>query len=262
MHEVTVFKNPEFGSVRALLIGGEPWFVGKDVAERLGYSNASKAVITHVDNEDKHFEMMPISGSQNGNRVKTAIINESGLYSLILSSKLPSAKAFKRWITGEVLPSIRKTGAYSKDDSETDVETIIRCAEIMCSCRPENKPEVIRILKNIIPGIDTLEVLREPEVPRAVTPIMDEDGCLIDVLGRRQPPRDGCKNPFDYKGMQRFCTVRKLTDMEIAKEIGCTGQQVYKWRTGRSKPTDFYRSRLCALFGVPERYFNTTGGKR
>lgn len=116
MNKIQVFENKEFGQLRTLDIGGVRWFVGKDVAVALGYSNASKAIIAHVDNEDKQFKMLDISDSQNGNPVgkqsKTAFINESGLYSLILSSKLPSAKRFKRWVTSEVLPSIRRTGEY------------------------------------------------------------------------------------------------------------------------------------------------------
>lgn len=103
--------HPEFGNLRTLTIDGEPWFVGKDVAEALGYFNTSKAIITHVADEDKIIKMLP--NSQNGKTVgKTYIINESGLYSLILSSKLPSAKDFKHWVTSEVLPTIRKTGGY------------------------------------------------------------------------------------------------------------------------------------------------------
>ena len=112
MSELQIFSHPDFGQVRTVTTNEGPWFVGKDVAQTLGYSNPSKAVISHVDDEDKRFEMLPISDSQNGNLVKTAIINESGLYSLILSSKLPRAKEFKRWVTSEVLPSIRKHGAY------------------------------------------------------------------------------------------------------------------------------------------------------
>lgn len=117
MNELQVFKNQEFGEIRTVTIKDEPWFVGKDVAEILGYANASKAVLTHVDDEDKTFVMLDIADSQNGNvpagQSKTAFINESGLYSLILSSKLPKAKEFKHWVTSEVLPSIRKTGSYS-----------------------------------------------------------------------------------------------------------------------------------------------------
>ena len=112
MNELKVFKHSECGALRGVEIDGESWLVGKDVAERLGYSNASKAVMVHVDDEDKKFEMLPVSDSQIGNLVKTALINESGLYSLVLGSKLPNAKKFKRWVTSEVLPAIRKHGGY------------------------------------------------------------------------------------------------------------------------------------------------------
>lgn len=116
MNQMQIFENQEFGQVRAVEIDGEPWFVGKDIATVLGYSNASKAVSVHVDSDDKQFIMVEMAESQNGNvpigSSKTAFINESGLYSLVLSSKLPSAKKFKRWVTSEVLPSIRKTGGY------------------------------------------------------------------------------------------------------------------------------------------------------
>lgn len=112
MNDLKVFQNSEFGTLRGVEIDGESWLVGKDVAERLGYSNASKAVMVHVDDEDKKFEMLPVSDSQIGNLVKTALINESGFYSLVLGSKLPNAKKFKRWVTSEVLPAIRKHGGY------------------------------------------------------------------------------------------------------------------------------------------------------
>lgn len=115
MMEIQTF-NFENQQVRTIEIENEPYFVGKDVAEILGYSNASKAVLTHVDPEDRSYIMLDIAGSQNGNvprgQTKTTIINESGLYSLILSSKLPNAKKFKRWVTSEVLPAIRKHGGY------------------------------------------------------------------------------------------------------------------------------------------------------
>jgi anti-repressor protein len=108
MDELKIFENPAFGKVRVVEQGGEPWFVGKDVAEILGYSNTPKAIRDHVDDEDKLAERIVLSGQ---NR-EVAIINESGLYSLILSSKMPKAKEFKRWVTAEVLPAIRKTGGY------------------------------------------------------------------------------------------------------------------------------------------------------
>lgn len=118
MNELKVFENQEFGKVRVVEVNGESYFVGKDVAECLGYSNSSKAVSTHVDEEDRILETIE-AHAQNGNVVKTqtALINESGLYSLILGSKLSSAKEFKRWVTSEVLPSIRRNGAYMTDNT-------------------------------------------------------------------------------------------------------------------------------------------------
>lgn len=115
---IKIFENEEFGSVRTMEINGVPYFVGKDVAEILGYSRPDHAITAHVDDEDKLMYQIDTSG-QNRN---VFIINESGLYSLILSSKLPNAKKFKHWVTGEVLPAIRKTGSYSiqsKPDSYT-----------------------------------------------------------------------------------------------------------------------------------------------
>ena len=110
MNELKVFENPAFGRMRTIEIDGEPWFVGKDVAEALGYAKPENAVAAHVDGEDKTTTL--IQGAGSNYKSKTTIINESGLYSLILSSKLPTAKDFKRWITKEVIPSIRKTGGY------------------------------------------------------------------------------------------------------------------------------------------------------
>lgn len=107
--EIRIFSNQEFGSIRTVEIDGEPWFVGKDVAERLGYKDTVNALKSHVDEDDKKrgWRITTPSGEQD-----MTIINESGLYSLVLSSKLPGAKAFKRWVTSEVIPSIRKHGAY------------------------------------------------------------------------------------------------------------------------------------------------------
>ena len=111
MNKLSTFQNPEFGSVRTVTVDGEPWFVGKDVAQALGYANPSKALADHVDAEDKlNNETLSSLGQRGG-----WLINESGVYSLILSSKLPNAKKFKRWVTADILPSLRKTGAYITD---------------------------------------------------------------------------------------------------------------------------------------------------
>ena len=109
---LTVFMNPEFGSVRTVELDGEPWLVGKDVAEALGYTNPQKAIRDHVDEEDR-----TVNESFTVNGTPITLINESGLYSLVLSSKLPGAKKFRRWVTGEVLPSIRRHGAYMTPDT-------------------------------------------------------------------------------------------------------------------------------------------------
>lgn len=109
MNGLMNFNNPEFGTVRTVEIAGEPWLVGKDVATALGYSDTDQALRKHVDDEDKLTRQFNGSGQSRN----MTIINESGLYSLVLSSKLPSAKKFRRWVTAEVLPSIRKTGGYA-----------------------------------------------------------------------------------------------------------------------------------------------------
>ena len=112
LNELRVFENTEFGSIRMIEIDDMPYFVGKDVAEILGYSDTAKAIRVHVDDEDKGVDEMDTPGGKQ----KLTIINESGLYSLILSSKLPKAKEFKHWVTSVVLPSIRKTGMYAAAD--------------------------------------------------------------------------------------------------------------------------------------------------
>lgn len=130
MNELTIFKNEQFGEIRTIVKNDEIWFVGKDVATALGYSNPSNAVVTHVDDDDKTTYLNQVSGSNY--KSKTAIINESGLYSLVLSSKLPTAKKFKRWVTLEVLPSIRKHGGYLTPAKIEEVllnpDTIIKLA--------------------------------------------------------------------------------------------------------------------------------------
>lgn len=108
MNDIQIFNNSEFGQIRSIEMDGDVWFVGKDVAESLGYANPQKAIRTHVDEEDR-----TVTDSVTVNGTMAVLINESGLYSLVMSSKLPGAKRFKKWVTSEVLPTIRKTGAYA-----------------------------------------------------------------------------------------------------------------------------------------------------
>lgn len=154
MNDVITFTNPEFGRVRTIDIDAVTWFVGKDVAAALGYSNTLQAIRIHIDSEDKGVREF----STPGGKQEMTIINESGLYSLILSSKLPTAKKFKRWITSEVLPAIRKTGAYSSTESlaepqrELTVDDYIKAAQILAGCRNERLPYVVTMLNKA--GID------------------------------------------------------------------------------------------------------------
>jgi prophage antirepressor-like protein len=116
LNELKIFNNQEFGEIRAIEIQGEPWLVGKDVTDKLGYQNGSRDIVRHVDEEDRAGIAI-----HDGRQERTMVcVNESGLYSLILGSKLPTAKKFKHWVTSEVLPSIRKTGAYKLPLSKKD----------------------------------------------------------------------------------------------------------------------------------------------
>ena len=138
--EVKVFENPEFGVIRTTEKDGEPWFVGKDVADTLGYQNGSRDINRHVDDEDRH-KVMLFDGKQ---LKETIVINESGLYSLILSSKLPTAKQFKRWVTSEVLPSIRKTGGYLEGQEHMSDADLLAKALLVAQRQIEQRDKRIK----------------------------------------------------------------------------------------------------------------------
>ena len=142
MQDLQIFENPEFGEIRALEIDNEPWFVGKDVAMILGYIKPENAIANHVDEEDKTTTL--IQGTGSNYKSNTVIINESGLYSLILSSKLPSAKRFRRWVTSEVLPSIRKIGGYIQGQEELSDEDLLAKALQIAQKQIEEKNEQLR----------------------------------------------------------------------------------------------------------------------
>lgn len=120
MNDLQIFSNPEFGQVRTVDLDGQPWLVGKDVAAALGYKNPQRAIRDHVEDEDKGMTKTVTPGGEQ----ELQIINESGLYSLILSSKMPKAKAFKRWVTGEVLPALRKNGVYETVKTQQHIEQL------------------------------------------------------------------------------------------------------------------------------------------
>ena len=133
--ELQIFQNAEFGSVRSTIINGEPYFVGKDVAEILGYADPNKSIAMHVDEDDKLNDKSASSLGQRGGW----FINESGLYSLILSSKMPNAKKFKHWVTADVLPAIRKTGMYATEELLENPDLAIQAFTALKLEREKNK---------------------------------------------------------------------------------------------------------------------------
>jgi anti-repressor protein len=143
MNNIISFTNNELGTIRTVLIDNEPYFVGKDVAKALGYTNPQKAIKDHVDEEDRTVnESFTVNGTQG------LLINESGLYSLILSSKLPNAKKFKRWVTSEVIPSIRKYGGYiANQENLTDEELLAKAVQI-AQRKIEERDEQIKALES------------------------------------------------------------------------------------------------------------------
>ena len=147
--DIKVFENSEFGSVRTVLINGEPYFVGKDVAEILKYANPRKALIDHVDLEDRYCGDGVTIHDSIGREQQPVVINESGMYSLVLSSKMPNANKFKRWVTSEILPSIRKHGAYMTPEKLEEVllnpDTLIRLATELKEEREQRKQAEAKI---------------------------------------------------------------------------------------------------------------------
>ena len=209
MNELQVFSNPDFGAIRTLLIDNQPWAVGKDVAGALGYKNPSRDINRHVDPEDRQNYR---DGSFDSPRGLT-IINESGLYSLILSSKLPTAKQFKRWVTSEVLPAIRATGSYTIPENGTRVLTpddYLRAASIMAGCKNERLPYVVGLLKRA--GID------------------------ISLETRLISPRSGEKDTATALLLNRACGEYGLSLRALERVTGIHTTQFYRIRQGKSFP--------------------------
>lgn len=152
MNALMTFTNEEFGSIRSVQIGGEPYFAGKDVALALGYKNPQKAIRDHIDEEDK-----TVNDSFTVNGTALTVINESGLYCLILSSKLPNAKRFKRWVTSEVLPAIRKTGRYDAiTPRPLTPDDYLRAAGIIATCKNERLPYALSLINKAGIELDLL----------------------------------------------------------------------------------------------------------
>lgn len=207
MNEVQLF-NFENHEVRSLLINSEPWFIGKDVAEVLGYKNQNDALVKHVDDEDK--DTIAIRDSIGRNR-NTPIINESGLYSLVLSSKLPSAKKFKRWVTSEVLPALRKTGQYQVKDlsgSELMARALIEAQNVLAA-----KDKVIEEMKPKVVFADAVATSHTSILVGELAKILKQNG--IDM---------GQKRLFAWLREKGYLIKRQGTDYNMptqkAMELG------------------------------------------
>ena len=193
-NQMQVFRNEEFGSIRTIEINGDPWFVGKDVAAALGYVNTKDALSRHVDSDDERGSRFPTSSGEQ----EMTIINESGLYSLVLSSKLPTAKKFKRWVTSEVLPSIRKTGGYMiPQDYPSALRALADAEEQKMKLLAENQrqAQVIADFEPIRQYVDTIleskDALATSQIAadydmsaRALNKVLHEEGIQYNVNGQ------------------------------------------------------------------------------
>lgn len=228
MNNLEIFENPEFGSVRTIVISNEPWFVGKDVANILEYQNGSRDINRHVDSEDRQ-KAMVFDGNQDK---ETILINESGLYSLILSSKLPKAKQFKHWVTGEVLPTIRKHGGYltqeKMEEALLNPDVLIKLATQLKSEREARKQA------------ESLNEQNKPKVLFADSVSVADDAILIGALAKLIK-----QNGVDI-GQNRL--FQKLRDMG------------YLIKSGQDKNMPTQRAMNMKLFRVKERTVGNPDG--
>lgn len=231
MEDIQIFNSKEFGDVRALELNGAPWFVGKDVAEALGYGagkSLANAVSKHVDEEDKGVtEMMTPGGVQ-----KVIIINESGLYSLVLSSKLPSAKKFKHWVTSEVLPTIRRHGAYMTEEA---LEKAITSPDFLIKLATNLKEEKEKRLE----AERKIEADR-PKVTFANAVNVSKDGMLLGMLAKLLH-----QNGIDIGQKRLFQWMR---------------DKGYLMKNGTDKNMPTQKARELGLFKVKERAIDNPDG--
>lgn len=203
MNEIQIFNSPEFGEIRTVIIDGDPWFVGRDIANALGYVKPQNAVRNNVDKEDARIE----STLTNGGAQNTLVVNESGLYSLIFGSKLESAKKFKKWVTSEVLPSIRKTGSYGGQLPKNPMELL------------ELHYEAIRHVDNKVDALaEDLEQFKQ-ELPLFG---IDEDK-IVTAVRRKGTECLGGKDSNAYKTKSIHDKVFRDIYREVKRQFGITG---------------------------------------
>lgn len=203
MNELKVFENEEFGRVRTTIVNGEPFFVGKDVALALGYSDPSSAIAKKVDKEDRGIAKMATpSGHQN-----MTTINESGLYALIIGSKLESAKKFKRWITSEVIPSIRKNGGYIAGQTEMTPEQLMSKALVLAQNILKERDEKIRLQNEEIIEQTRLIETMQPKVNYVDEILKSKNTVLVTQIAQ------------DY-GMSAATFNKKLHSLGVQRKVG------------------------------------------
>lgn len=206
MNELQIFNSEEFGDIRTVTIENEPWFVGKDVATALGYSNPQKAVRDHISEEDRGVnEMDTPSGRQN-----LAVINESGLYALIFGSKLESAKRFKHWVTSEVLPAIRKTGAYQKPMTTDQKIQLLAQGNVELTEKIEKVNDDLQEFKKDMP----LLALECQKITRA------KNQKVVPLMGGKSAPA--------YKNKSLMHKVYGDIDAQLRREFGVNTYKAIK----------------------------------
>lgn len=189
MNDIQIFDNPEFGEIRTVVIDNEPWFVGKDISMSLGYKNTNQSVKDNTDEDDRRVSPVATpSGTQN-----MVIVNESGMYSLIFGSKLPNAKKFKKWVTSEVLPSIRKTGVYQAPQTTSDKIALLAQGHTELKAEVEELREDFENLKMDLPIL--------PIEADKITVAVNRKG--VSVLGGKQAPayNDRCLRQKVYNNL-------------------------------------------------------------
>lgn len=255
MNDLKIFTNSDFGNIRTVEINSEPYFVGKDVAEILGYTNTRKALIDHVDDEDKGVTKCDTLGGKQ----ELTVINESGLYSLILSSKQSNAKAFKRWITSDVLPTMRKSGGYINND-EAFINTYLPYADEQTKTMFRSTLQTVRDLNAKIEQ-DKPKVLFADAVATADTSILVGD---MAKLLKQNGVDIGQKRLFDWLRNKGYLIKRGLSkNMPTQKSMDLKLFEV-KERALNNPDGTIRVTRTTKVTGAGQRYFinRFLGGKK
>lgn len=257
MNSLQIFNSQEFGRIRTVMIDSEPWFVGKDVAIALGYTNPQKAVRDHVQEDDRGMnEMDTPSGRQT-----LVIINESGLYALIFGSKLESAKRFKHWVTSEVLPTLRRTGAYGMNENveqtvtvtETSSDIYIEASKIVAGCIEGNRPYVLNILRHLIPDIGYEENPQISESPKKITEVTVKEEM---TTSKPQKTKRYFKQGVDIDTSKLLLEMGKqgLSIELLAQRANVSTATISSWIAGEHKPVIQNHINVCVALGKDENF--------